>query len=89
MLCFQRSKTKIRVLVSINGILIKSNLTFEQVNPTPKWSKQLDPACSWINIHSQVDFYHLCTNLIVKAVKWQQLSCDTWVSDISTIHIKG
>lgn len=36
MLCFQRSKTKIRFLVSINGILIKSNLTFEQVNPTPK-----------------------------------------------------
>ncbi len=73
MLCLQWSKAKIWVLVSINEILIKSNLPFEQVNPTPKWSKQLNPACSWINIQSQVDFYHLCSDVIVKAVKWQQV----------------
>lgn len=78
-----------QLLASMNGILIKSNLTFEPVNPTPKWSKQLDNASSWINIHSQVDFYHLCANLILKAVKWQQVGCNTRFNNISKIDIKG
>lgn len=49
-------------LVSINEISISLNLTFEPVNPLrKKKKKKLDAAYNWINIHSQVDFYHLHT----------------------------